>query len=298
MISVIICSRNQHISTSLAENIQTTIGTAHEIIVVDNSKNDHSIFSAYNRGVRLSNFPYLCFVHEDVKFITGNWGINLMHHLDDPETGIIGVAGGKMMTKVPASWSADRRYMHIVQHQSRKKSTKVHIKEPLPVRNIKEPAVVVDGVLLGARRDLFHRISFDESFTGFHGYDFDSCFQSVAAGYRNYVVYDLLIEHFSEGFKSELYYRNLMNIFKKWEEYLPFFAHDLPPIPASRLDKIESGNLAKLIRRLARTGFESAEIIECATYYADLLHTRKAQNQLRFIRIKIMFERLFNSRKK
>ena len=54
MISCIICSRQPDIPAELKENIASTIGCEHEIIVIDNSSNRETICSAYNQGVRKS----------------------------------------------------------------------------------------------------------------------------------------------------------------------------------------------------------------------------------------------------
>jgi len=75
MFSLIICSRNNDICDELKKNISLTIGSyKYEIIVVNNSKNEYSIFQAYNVGVRKAKFQYLCFMHEDILYLTNNWG--------------------------------------------------------------------------------------------------------------------------------------------------------------------------------------------------------------------------------
>ena len=62
MISIIICSRFQSISKELKDNIENTVGVVHEIICIDNSKSQYDIFSAYNEGVKRSqyHFSVLC----------------------------------------------------------------------------------------------------------------------------------------------------------------------------------------------------------------------------------------------
>ncbi|MBP8904868.1 MAG: hypothetical protein KBG43_09675, partial [Paludibacteraceae bacterium] len=92
------------------------------------------------------------------------------------------------------------------------------------------------------------------------------------------------------------YYINLTNIHKKWENKLPLFSNDEPDKVRKNMDSAEAKILAKYIRRLARTGFSVAEIVSHATYFANLLNTKAATNKLRFIRLKILFERLFNSK--
>jgi hypothetical protein len=52
MISCVICSRQPVISAKLKENIASTVGCEYELVVIDNSTNEYSIFSAYNEGVR------------------------------------------------------------------------------------------------------------------------------------------------------------------------------------------------------------------------------------------------------
>ena len=74
MISLIICSTHSDISAELKQNIDTTIGYDHEYVVIDNSDNRHSIFSAYNEGIRRSKGDILVFMHQDIGYQTINWG--------------------------------------------------------------------------------------------------------------------------------------------------------------------------------------------------------------------------------
>jgi glycosyltransferase involved in cell wall biosynthesis len=116
MISIIICSRNPDISDELKQNIAKTIGVEYELIVIDNSKNKYTIFSAYNEGVRRAQYPYLCFMHDDILYHTDNWGTKVIEHFKDEKIGLIGVIGGHYMPKCPASWwSAESRSGQIIQ---------------------------------------------------------------------------------------------------------------------------------------------------------------------------------------
>ncbi len=50
MISIIICSRTRDIDSVLRKNISDTIGTEFEIVCIDNSKSQYSLYaSTYNR---------------------------------------------------------------------------------------------------------------------------------------------------------------------------------------------------------------------------------------------------------
>ena len=105
MISCIICSRQLDISAELKENIASTIGCEYELVVIDNSKNEYSIFSAYNEGVRRANGNVLCFMHEDILYHTQGWGNKITELLDDESIGIIGFGGSHLAPKAPIYWS-------------------------------------------------------------------------------------------------------------------------------------------------------------------------------------------------
>ena len=105
MISIIICSRNQSISNILVDNIKNTIGIEHELVIIDNSENKYTIFTAYNQGVKLSKYTYLCFMHEDIVFHSPNWGIKVVDLFRlHTNIGLIGVIGGHFIPNTPATW--------------------------------------------------------------------------------------------------------------------------------------------------------------------------------------------------
>ena len=82
MISLIICSKYDHLSDNLIRNIDQTIGTEYEIVHIDNSQHQYSIFSAYNEGVRRAKGNVLCFMHEDLHFHTDKWGAKVQEALE------------------------------------------------------------------------------------------------------------------------------------------------------------------------------------------------------------------------
>lgn len=296
MLSIIICSKNTDISSALKENIKKTIGVEYEIIVIDNSGNEYSIFSAYNKGVEKSNFPYLCFVHEDVLFKTQDWGKNLLSHLTGNNIGFVGIAGSGLVTRIPASWwMVGYGYKNIIQHNkksNKKQKFEVHQNSFSP-----KSVVVLDGVFLSSHRDVFDKIKFDENFEGFHGYDHDICIQSKVAGFNNLVVSDILLEHFSEGEMNAQYYLNLIAIYKKWNDFLPLYSSEVSVDTKNNLNKIEEKLFGKLIRRLSRIGLNSNQIIEIVKYFVNTSNAREIPKYLRFLSAKILFERVFNSSK-
>ena len=266
MISIIVCSKYNQLEDAFIKNIAATVGVAYELIHIDNSKNDYSIFSAYNKGAQLAKYPYLCFVHEDVLVRTTNWGELIVSHLENPEVGILGVAGGDVMTPVPTGWYALNYSMHLIQSNC-DGSESEHLLFPLNYADKKRSVALLDGVFLCMRKKIFEQIRFDENLTGFHGYDLDISVQSLLAGYKNYVIFDLLIEHFSKGVFGWNYYKALIYITQKWEKELPLFEPSVTVEERNQLMLRKSRWLVRLCKVLVRAKVPYTEIHETMKYY-------------------------------
>lgn len=294
MISIIICSINKTLSNEFIANIRNTIGVESEIINIDNSKNQYSIFEAYNLGFQKSKFPCLCFVHDDIKFHTLDWGKKIIEHLQDVQTGIIGLAGGNLNSRIPLPWPTQRLAENIIQSdKTGRKPTETNI-FPENVIDSRQEVIVLDGVFLCMRKELLSKIKFDENLTGFHGYDYDISIQSVVAGFRNYVIYDIEAEHFSRGKTSYSYYKNGIAVFKKWENRIPInlFSNEGEIVSPSL--KSEEKRLKKLIKKMIVNGFSLEEIRQESTYFANRIESEKWKKKLKAIRFYIFSVKLFN----
>ncbi|MEI8084985.1 MAG: glycosyltransferase [Paludibacter sp.] len=291
MLSIIICSRNKTLSQDLKNNIEHTIGVDYELVHIDNSENKYSIFAAYNLGITKSKFPYLCFIHEDVLFHSNNWGINVIAHLQDPKTGILGVAGGDLLTKVPASWATLISPSQNIIQTDLKKNKTVLLLHPENYTLSKRSSITLDGIFLSMRKEITEKIYFDENLKGFHGYDYDISIQASIAGHVNYVIYDIQLEHFSKGKTDILYFRNLISIYKKWENFLPVIGLNVTENERHEINKIEKIKLLQLTKKMVRKGFEITEIISEITYYANRIGYLDAIRNLKF---RIFIIRLFN----
>jgi GT2 family glycosyltransferase len=261
LISIIICSRSNKISDSLKENIQNTIGCEYELIVIDNSKNNFSIFSAYNAGIQKSKFTYLCFVHTDVEFITQNWGNKIAEHLKLPNVGLIGLAGGKAALHVPYGWTTYIPVVNIIHSLVDQNNVRVDKQEQTLINGDKNPqsVVLLDGVFLCANRSLFEKCKFDENLGGFHGYDLDISMQAFYQGFTNYVVLDINIKHFSKGVFGIDYLKNMLNVHQKWEKELPFIVKNSQVTP-EKMRSLEAKTLKRLKKRMVRSGMNLKEI--------------------------------------
>lgn len=190
MLSIVVSSHNKSFFNALTKNIEHTCGTVTEIIKIDNP-GTMGLCKAYNKGALQASFPNILFLHEDVEFREKNWGQRLINHLNDAETGIIGLAGSSYVPVAPSGW-------FIAKQKNNSQKTK---------------AFAVDGVFLAMRLKHFKEFSFNENVQGFHGYDLDISLR-VAKKYNNYIVNDILIDHFSAGKPNQQWLDNNIQIRK------------------------------------------------------------------------------------
>ena len=202
------------------DNIELTIGTEYELVIIDNSQNKYSIFSAYNEGVRRAKYPYLCFMHEDILYQTKDWGEKVIAYLKEENVGLIGVIGTHLISKGPCGWtdtgltsghnvSVDEYHCDLSRFGDR-----TYIE-----------AVATDGLWQCMRRSLFDSVRFDDkTFDGFHCYDIDICLQVRSLNKQVLIISDVLINHNSNGNWGTSWIQNTYKFFKKWENELPQIA--------------------------------------------------------------------------
>lgn len=228
MISVITCSKKLDQALALKDNIATTIGLPHEVIIIDNTSGHHSLFSAYNEGVAKSRFSNLCFVHDDVQFEEEGWGLAVCRHLEQPNAGIIGLCGSPYQTHLPASWSFYGWSAYIIQ-SDRNRTLRIFEPSEGYDDNHEKPVVTLDGVFFCASKALFERIHFDEqTYSGFHLYDLDICMQAHNLGFTNKVINDVLLIHYSRGRHDADWVKNCLLFSEKWQSILPAAVEDIP----------------------------------------------------------------------
>ena len=236
MISIIICSRNKDIPSAQKENIERTIGTPFEWVIIDNSANQYNIFTAYNEGVARAKGDILCFMHDDILMHTTSWGEVIARQLTDTTIGVIGVAGSHFLSSAPLYWYA---MPFTAQYNLTNDNGKQTLEEHGQCyHDDLADVAAVDGMCFFARRELFETVTFDnKTYSGFHAYDMDICLQVLACGWRVCVTRSILVEHFwSEASCSNRRYMkalddNMQLFAAKWASHLPMvqgfpLAHD------------------------------------------------------------------------
>lgn len=199
MLSIIISSYKQHYFDALVENINDTIGEgiSFEIIQIWNP-GKMGLCEAYNSGAEKAKYQNLLFIHEDILFQTQNWAAELIKTLQLPDCGVIGIAGNPYYSFVPASWWNSKydksNYIQTFSDKNSVFNDKVNFSPGNEIEEVK----ALDGVFLACKKSVYEEIKFDESITGFHGYDLIFSLKA-AKKYKNYVVSNILINHFSNG---------------------------------------------------------------------------------------------------
>ncbi|MFC5195463.1 glycosyltransferase [Bizionia hallyeonensis] len=255
MISIIISTYQPTYCKALHDNIAETIGDVdYEVISIDNP-GIMGICEAYNTGAKRARYPYLCFVHEDVLFQTPNWGLHLIAHFDDPDVGAIGVAGSAYKSYVPTTWSVFKPYiaMNLIQH-FKASGTATQLYHIQPDTNTKRYQVVtLDGVFMATRQSIWQQYPFDtKTFDGFHGYDMDFSLQ-IGAQHSLFVVFDILLEHFSEGSPNKDWMAAAMAVSTKWKAHLP--KHCMARLSETDQLQLEAQAKTALKNRLKRFGY-------------------------------------------
>jgi len=226
MISIIICSSQPERLIKVKQNIDLTIGIDYEIIAIQNQIHNYGICKAYNIGAAKAKYDYLCFIHEDIKFTTLNWGNKLIHYFIEQKLDVVGIAGSTVKTKTPSPWwicndDKSTKHVNIIQHV--KNGTEQHHEYSNPLKENFSLVNSIDGVFIGCTKKIWTAHPFDEiSFRNFHFYDLDFSF-AIAMQNKVAVVYDILLEHFSRGHYEKTWTKDAIVFSQKWKQQLPCF---------------------------------------------------------------------------
>lgn len=258
MISVIICSANKALLQQVSENIAATISVPYEIIATDNSSGAQGICSVYNKGIFKAQYDILVFMHEDVLIKTDNWGqIVVSLFKNDPQLGLIGIAGSSYKPLTPSAWGGagiNTTYTNIIQSFKYKNKKTKHIyrnpnNEPL------SKVACVDGVWLCTTKNVAKEFMFDEiTFKGFHGYDIDFSL-SIGLKYTVAVTFEVLLDHFSEGFYDKIWMKENLILHNKWNKHLPM---NVEGLTSKQIVYIEKSTFKHFIDQLIKFNYPMA----------------------------------------
>ena len=264
MLSIIICSVSPERLEQVTRNIHDTIGVDYEIIAIDNREKQWPIARAYNEGASRAHYPFLFFVHEDVKFHSVGWGKCIEKKLKEPDCGVIGFAGSKVKLKCYSGWGDVYKWDVIFYYQSVGTETQFRVASVTMEHPFKE-VLVLDGFAMFVRKDVWAKYPFDEELlTGFHCYDLDFTLQIAADRcYKNYVgcSSEVLIEHSSQGNFNQSWYQDTIKMHKlKWNKMLPMKIEGFE-LGEKEMRKQEEYTFSVFLRKLLKVGYPEAKVV-------------------------------------
>jgi hypothetical protein len=189
-----------------------------------------SIFRSYNhileRATECEGLEALVVVHQDAEIVDPRFIEKLRRALSNPDVGVVGCVGAVGVRSI-AWWEGSTTWGSFVHRYRELGGGEFPAfswdNGALPPYARTGEVDMVDGFVLGISPWVVRNIRFDESLgLTLHGYDFDFCLQTRAAG-RKVVTADFkVVHHHSLELVSdpETYVEAHMRLAEKWEEQL------------------------------------------------------------------------------
>jgi hypothetical protein len=178
MLSLIICSINPTLLERVKADVAESVGVEYELLVWDNRGENIGLCEVYNMMAANAKYPFLVFMHEDIIFEKKNWGLELLRIFENPEIGLIGVAGSTYKSRTLSGWYSGEpsfNYCHI-KHLT---NGEIHLlKYPAQWKQSENEVIIIDGVFMVARKSIWEKVPFNSALLkGFHLYDIDFSFR-------------------------------------------------------------------------------------------------------------------------
>lgn len=177
--------------------------------LIAESSDNTSILTAYNEILdafaQHEDLEALVLLHEDLELLDPEFEAKVRAALTDPDVAVLGVVGAD---EVPGlEWWLGKGAGHV-------KETRGAVDFGRPDGKVQ----AVDGMLLVLSPWAVRNLRFDAStFSGFHAYDLDFCFQASAAGKTVGLVQTEVFHHTKGGFGDEVGFRLADAAFRdKW----------------------------------------------------------------------------------
>jgi len=216
-VSVVISTRK--IDDSFLKHVEKMFSHPKTEINVYENDGVSSLSEIYNNGLNDSKNDIVVFLHDDIIIETTNITPKIVRLFEDnPEYGIIGVAGTDNLTS--GRWWDNRENMFgIVAHEHEGKRHVNHYSKQTFGDKPKE-VVIVDGVLMMVHKKRIKH-TFNQQFEGFHFYDLPICVENYMDGVKIGVTTKIRITHKSIGMVNKKWEKNKLLFEALYEKKLP-----------------------------------------------------------------------------
>lgn len=206
---IVIVNNFESYNKYLIESLKRQTYNEYELIMIDNTKQQYrNAVEAYNYGISRSTGDYLCFLHQDICFLSESSLENIcvwILKLDKMRNiGVMGVAGA----------SAGRNsqiYSSIVHGSEAVRCGDIYVKSEKIVQTLDECLFIIS-------KKKMMQYGFDKNIKGFHLYCVEYCLRMTK--YKELcVVIPAEVWHISSGASLDwTYYRELKKIVNKYRD--------------------------------------------------------------------------------
>jgi len=189
-----------------------------EILVYEN-EGEYSLPQLYNVGLRDSKNDIVVYMHDDIILETTNITPKIVRLFDEnPEYGIIGVAGTDNLTSGRWWDNRDRMYGIVAHEHEGKRHVNQYSKQTFGDKP--KEVVIIDGVMMMVHKKRIKH-TFNEQFEGFHFYDLPICVENYMDGVKIGVTTKIRITHKSIGMVNKKWEKNKLLFEALYEKKLP-----------------------------------------------------------------------------
>jgi len=217
MLTIVYCTRQSN--PEHKEHLIKSSGLQKHVEVIEIINNGESLTKSYNRGLEQAKNDIVVFCHDDITIETSSWGRKLLKQFtNNPEYGIIGVAGTKNMPSSGQWWENKNKMYGRVAHTHEGK-TWLSTYSP-DIHQDLEEVVIVDGVFFAVDKTKIKN-KFNETVEGFHFYEITFCFENYLKGVKIGVTTYIRINHKSIGMTNESWDQNRIIFAETFKDKLP-----------------------------------------------------------------------------
>lgn len=189
-----------------------------EILVYEN-EGEYSLSQLYNVGLRDSKNDIVVYMHDDIILETTNITPKIVRLFNEnPEYGIIGVAGTDNLTSGRWWDNRDRMYGIVAHEHEGKRHVNQYSKQTFGDKP--KEVVIIDGVMMMVHKKRIKH-TFNEQFEGFHFYDLPICVENYMDGVKIGVTTKIRITHKSIGMVNKKWEKNKLLFEALYEKKLP-----------------------------------------------------------------------------
>ncbi len=216
MISIIYCTREEN--KKHTEHLLKACGNP-KVEIIEYINKGESLTKFYNKALAETKNDIVVFVHDDIIVETKQIANRIVRMFENnPEYGIIGVAGTKYLSNTGRWWDERKSMYGRVAHTH---EGKTWLSEYSPDQDRRlEETIIVDGVFFAVHKNRIKQ-NFDESVEGFHFYDVDFSFRNHLEGVKVGVTTEIRINHMSIGMTNEQWESNRLQFSEKYKDNLP-----------------------------------------------------------------------------